>query len=134
MTALHVAPGGGGACDRKAAHPFWRDRFLSGTESIRCGSPQDQIYAFRTFEITPCVQKRYGYPALTREVKRTIFGFTGARHFDIEVKAVESGKPARRREAYRESPNPSFRTAKPSRCACALARQWQQAKSTPSPA
>jgi len=38
---------------------------LWGTDSIWYGSPQDQIQAFRAFEITPEFQERFGYPALT---------------------------------------------------------------------
>src|SRR5262249_3357307 len=48
------------------------DRILWGTDSIWAGSPQDQIDAFRTFQITDRFQERYGYPALTDEVKAKI--------------------------------------------------------------
>ena len=44
---------------------FGPERILWGTDSIWYGSPQDQIAAFRTFEITPAFQEQYGYPALT---------------------------------------------------------------------
>ena len=47
---------------------------LWGTDSLWYGSPQDQIQAFRAFEISPELQERYGYPALTPEVKRKILG------------------------------------------------------------
>ena len=42
---------------------------LWGTDSIWYGSPQDQIDAFRTFEITAEAQERFGYAPLTTEVK-----------------------------------------------------------------
>jgi hypothetical protein len=38
---------------------------LWGTDSIWYGSPQDQIQAFRAFEITAEAQERYGYAPLT---------------------------------------------------------------------
>jgi predicted TIM-barrel fold metal-dependent hydrolase len=50
------------------------DRVLWGTDSIWYGSPQDQIQAFRAFEITEELQERYGYPPLTPAVKRKILG------------------------------------------------------------
>jgi predicted TIM-barrel fold metal-dependent hydrolase len=50
------------------------ERILWGTDSIWYGSPQDQIAAFRAFEITPAFQERFGYPALTADVKRRILG------------------------------------------------------------
>ena len=42
---------------------FGPERILWGTDSIWYGSPQDQIAAFRTFEITPAFQEQFGYPA-----------------------------------------------------------------------
>ena len=53
---------------------FGPERILWGTDSIWYGSPQDQIAAFRAFEITPSFQERFGYPALSPEVKRRILG------------------------------------------------------------
>ena len=46
------------------------DRVLWGTDSIWYGTPQDQIQAFRTFEISDAVPGRVRLPALTDEVKR----------------------------------------------------------------
>ena len=43
---------------------FGPERILWGTDSIWYGSPQDQIAAFRNFEITPAFQEQFGYPAL----------------------------------------------------------------------
>jgi hypothetical protein len=50
------------------------DRVLWGTDSLWYGSPQDQIQAFRAFEISAELQERHGYPALTDVVKRKILG------------------------------------------------------------
>jgi predicted TIM-barrel fold metal-dependent hydrolase len=55
-----------------------------GTDSIWYGSPQAQIDAFRAFEITPEYQAKYGYPALTPEVKRKILGLNAARVYGID--------------------------------------------------
>jgi predicted TIM-barrel fold metal-dependent hydrolase len=56
---------------------------LWGTDSIWYGSPQPQIEAFRVFEITPEYQDRFGYPALTPEVKRQILGRNAARLYKL---------------------------------------------------
>jgi len=60
------------------------DRVLWGTDSIWFGTPQDQIQALRLFSISEEFQERYGYPALTDEVKRKIFGLNAARLYDID--------------------------------------------------
>ena len=95
---------------------FGEDRIMRGTDSIWYGSPQDQIQAFRTFEISPEFQERYGYPALTPEVKRKIFGLDGARVYGFDVPAMQDGDElAARRAAYRVEPNPSFQSFGPQR-------------------
>ncbi len=60
------------------------DRVLWGTDSIWFGTPQDQIQALRTFQISEELQERHGYPALTDEIKAKIFGVNSARLYDIE--------------------------------------------------
>ena len=50
------------------------DNVLWGTDSIWYGSPQDQIQAFRAFQISEELQQRFGYPALTKERKAKVFG------------------------------------------------------------
>jgi predicted TIM-barrel fold metal-dependent hydrolase len=64
---------------------FGPERILWGTDSIWYGSPQDQIAAFRAFEITPAFQEQFGYPALTAAVKRRILGHNAVELFGIEV-------------------------------------------------
>ena len=59
------------------------ERILWGTDSIWYGSPQGQIDAFRAFEITPEAQERYGYPALTPEMKDLILGGNAARLYGV---------------------------------------------------
>ena len=60
------------------------DRLLWGTDSIWYGSPQPQIEAFRTFEITPEYQERFGYPALTPALKRKVLGLNAADLYGID--------------------------------------------------
>lgn len=64
------------------------DRVLWGTDAIWYGSPQPQIMAMRAFEITPEYQARYGYPALTPERKRKIFGANAAGLFGLDPAAA----------------------------------------------
>ena len=75
VVGAHAEPDPGRARARQAARrPFGPDRILWGTDSLWYGSPQDQIQAFRAFEIAAELQEQYGYPALTPEIKRKILG------------------------------------------------------------
>lgn len=80
------------------------DRLVWGTDSVWYGSPQDQIEAFRAFEITPEAQEQFGYPALTPELKRAVLGGNAAGLHGIDLAAVAG--PCRftpdEREAARE--------------------------------
>ncbi|MGZ6963929.1 MAG: amidohydrolase family protein [Acidimicrobiia bacterium] len=60
------------------------DRVLWGTDSLWYGSPQDQIQAFRAFEISTELQETYGYPALTTETKRKILGANAIALYGID--------------------------------------------------
>ena len=60
------------------------DRVLWGTDSIWFGTPQDQIQALRTFEISAELQERHGYPALTPDLKAKIFGLNSAALYGID--------------------------------------------------
>jgi hypothetical protein len=68
------------------------DNILWGTDSIWYGSPQDQIQAFRTFELTARAQERFGYPALTASAKQKIFGGNAARLYGIDLTKVADAK------------------------------------------
>jgi uncharacterized protein len=93
---------------------FGEERILWGTDSIWYGSPQDQIQAFRAFRISEEYQERHGYPALTDEVRRRIFGLNGARVYGLDVASLHGrGTLHERRAAYRERRNPSFATYGP---------------------
>ncbi len=66
------------------------DNVLWGTDSLWYGSPQDQIESFRVFEIGEELQERFGYPALTPERKRKIFGVNAARLHGLDDPARTS--------------------------------------------
>ena len=64
------------------------DRVVWGTDSIWYGTPQDQIQALRAFQITPEFQERFGYPELTDERKRKIFGLNSAALYGVDPVTV----------------------------------------------
>jgi uncharacterized protein len=64
------------------------DRILWGTDSYNNGGPQSQIAAFRAFQIPQAMQDMYGYPALSAEVKRKIFGLNGAAVYGVDPAVV----------------------------------------------
>ena len=89
---------------------------LWGTDSIWYGSPQDQIDAFRTFEITAEAQERFGYAPLTSEVKAGILAGNAARLYGVDpaARAVldhagRSRRPPRRPALPRPPPRPEDR-------------------------
>ncbi len=96
---------------------FGEDRILWGTDAIWYGCPQDQIQAFRAFEITPEFQDRYGYPALTPAIKRKIFGLNGARVYGLDPEEIRRAQHKdavhRERTEYQNDPRPSFETYGP---------------------
>jgi predicted TIM-barrel fold metal-dependent hydrolase len=67
---------------------FGEDNVLWGTDCIWTGSPQAQIEAFWAFQIGPDFQERYGYPALTDELKRKILGRNAARVYGVDMQAT----------------------------------------------
>lgn len=92
---------------------FGEDRICWGTDCIWYGSPQDQIQAFRTFQIAPELRERYGYPEITPEIRAKIFGLNAAAAYGIDVAqalARRRDELGRRRAVYRERPNPAFAT------------------------
>jgi uncharacterized protein len=60
------------------------DNIVWGTDCILGGSPQGQIELFRSFTITPEYQERFGYPELTPQAKRKIFGLNAARIYRVD--------------------------------------------------
>ncbi len=96
---------------------FGEERICWGTDSLWYGSPQDQIQAFRTFQISQAFRDAYGYPALTPHARRRIFGLNAAGPYGLDVPAIERAAATDTvetvRMAYREDPNPSFQTLGP---------------------
>jgi hypothetical protein len=74
------------------------DNILWGTDSIWYGSPQDQIQAFRAFQITPAFQEQFGYPELTPAVKAKVLGQNAAGLYGVDLATV-AGAPCRFSEA-----------------------------------
>jgi uncharacterized protein len=93
------------------------DNVLWGTDSIWYGSPQDQIQAFRTFQIAPELRERHGYPEITPELRAKIFGLNATRPYGISAEEVKLRSRhdaiAGERLAYRERPEPHFQTRGP---------------------
>lgn len=90
---------------------------LWGTDSIWYGSPQDQIQAFRTFQISPALRDKHGYPEMTKALRAKIFGLNALAIYpvpqDVLNKHVRGDKVALDRAEYRERPDPSFITYGP---------------------
>jgi uncharacterized protein len=93
------------------------DNVLWGTDSIWYGSPQDQIVAFRTFQISRELRERYGYPEITPALRAKVFGLNGASVYGIsadELKRVLSrDRVSADKIAYADRPDPHFLTYGP---------------------
>lgn len=93
------------------------DNILWGTDSIWYGSPQDQIQAFRSFQISAELQERHGYPALTPDTRARIFGRNALRLYPVpdDVLQTHLGKDAvaHLRDNHRNHPDPDFLTYGP---------------------
>jgi uncharacterized protein len=90
---------------------------LWGTDSIWYGSPQDQIQAFRAFQIAEAYRAKYGYPEITPALKAKVFGLNAA----VPYRVPEEAQRKRGTEdligqvkaSYAQDPEPSFATAGP---------------------
>jgi hypothetical protein len=91
----------------KLLRSFGEDHLVWGTDSIWYGTPQDQIQAFRAFEISEQFQEQYGYPALTDAVKRKVFGQTSARLYGVDPVVGKCDASADDVEAMRSALGPS---------------------------
>lgn len=56
---------------------------LWGTDAIWTAKPQPVVESFWNFEITQQFQDMYGYPALTKDIKRKVLGLNSAKLFNI---------------------------------------------------
>jgi predicted TIM-barrel fold metal-dependent hydrolase len=59
------------------------DNVLWGTDSIWYGSPQDQIQAFRTFQIGRELREKHGYAEMTPALRAKIFGLNAAKVYGV---------------------------------------------------
>jgi hypothetical protein len=93
------------------------DNVLWGTDSIWYGSPQDQIQAFRTFQISPQLRERFGYAEITPALRAKVFGLNAAKVYGLSPADVKRHTRrdaiSRRRTAYLENPQPHFTTYGP---------------------
>jgi predicted TIM-barrel fold metal-dependent hydrolase len=93
------------------------DNVLWGTDSIWYGSPQDQIQAFRTFQISPEFSLRHGYKRISNAVRAKVFGRNALRIYpvpkDVLSKHLPRDRVALERRDYREAPDPAFLTYGP---------------------
>jgi predicted TIM-barrel fold metal-dependent hydrolase len=93
------------------------DNVLWGTDSIWYGSPQDQIQAFRRFQIAPRLREQHGYAEIIPALRAKIFGLSAAKVYGLS--AAEVKKYARQdavaaeRAAYAAAPDPRFLTYGP---------------------
>ena len=67
------------------------DYVLWGTDSLLWGNPQWQIEAFRKFQIPDQLVEGHGYPKITPEIRRKVFGENAARLWNIDkTKAMQA--------------------------------------------
>ena len=90
---------------------------LYGSDCIWYGSPQDQIQAFRVFQISDKFQQRHGYPAMTPKLRAKIFGLNAAKVYGVDlsevIKRADSDLIGRSRTAYLEHVDPHYLTFGP---------------------
>ena len=93
------------------------DNVLWGTDSIWYGSPQDQIQAFRTFQIADALVEQHRYPKLTPALRAKVFGRNALKIYavpeDVVKKHLPRDRVAQERLEYREHADPSFVTYGP---------------------
>ena len=90
---------------------------LWGTDSIWYGSPQDQIQAFRTFQISGELRERFGYAEITPDLRARIFGRNAAKVYGLSPTEIRrytrTDKLFQEKRAYLEHPEPHFLTYGP---------------------
>jgi predicted TIM-barrel fold metal-dependent hydrolase len=93
------------------------DNVLWGTDSIWYGSPQDQIQAFRTFQIAEELREKHGYPEITPALRAKVFGLNATRPYRLSPEEIRrhtiDDVVEQSRLAYAEQPNPAFVTYGP---------------------
>ena len=90
---------------------------LYGSDCIWYGSPQDQIMALRTFQISEELQETYGYVPMTDALRARIFGLNAASVYGVDVNEVlhraRRDRFGRERAEHRAEPDPHFLTFGP---------------------
>ncbi len=89
------------------------DNVLWGTDSIWYGSPQDQIQAFRVFQIAEELRERHGYPEITPRLREKVFGWNATRPYGIAPEAARRHTRRARTRPDAETRDPSFQTYGP---------------------
>jgi len=93
------------------------DNVLWGTDSIWYGSPQDQIQAFRTFQISDELCDKHGYPKITPQLRAKVFGLNATRPYQVAAEELKKftarDRVAQSKAEYAERPNPSYVTYGP---------------------
>jgi predicted TIM-barrel fold metal-dependent hydrolase len=89
------------------------DNVLWGTDSIWYGSPQDQIQAFRAFQIAEELRERHGYPEITPPIREKVFGWNATRPYGIAPEDARRHARRARAKPDAEARDPSFRTYGP---------------------
>ncbi len=93
------------------------DNVLWGTDSVWYGSPQDQIQAFRTFQIDEALREQHGYPEITPLLRAKVFGLNALKPYDVSLdevmKRADTDPLGRAKAEYANNPQPHFRTYGP---------------------
>ena len=93
------------------------DNVLWGTDCLFYGSPQDQIQAFRSFQISEEFQEKFGYPKITDAMKAKIFGLSSAKIYGIEpievAKVAQTDALGLAKANYQPMADPTFQTYGP---------------------
>ena len=88
---------------------------------MQISSPQDQIQAFRTFQIAPELRETQGYPELTPALKAKVFGLNAMVPYRISAQEIASHRREmatadrieKLKDSYRAQPEPHFATYGP---------------------
>ncbi|HYC36949.1 MAG TPA: amidohydrolase family protein [Usitatibacter sp.] len=93
------------------------DNVLWGTDSVWYGSPQDQIQAFRAFQIARELREKHGYPEMTPALRAKVFGLNALKVYAVPKEVLQKhvrDRVALDRGDYRaERPDPTFVTHGP---------------------
>lgn len=94
-----------------------QDNVIWGTDSIWYGSPQDQIQAFRAFQISEQLREQYGYPEITAALRAKVFGLNAAKPYGLDPDAIQKAHAldpfAARKLATLDKPDPHYLTFGP---------------------